>query len=85
MIVKYFSAPWCSPCRAFGPIFDKVILETGVDYSKINIDDDQELAIQYGIRSIPTIIMEKDNTVIFRFTGVMSHGQLKATILHHLG
>lgn len=85
MIVKYFSSPWCGPCKMFGPIFDKVIIETGVDYSKINIDIDPNEAVEYGVRSIPTLIIERDKVVVFRHTGVMSYNQLKSTILQHLG
>jgi thioredoxin 1 len=51
----YFSAPWCGPCRAFGPIMEQVSLEVVVE--KINVDEQGDLAIKYGVRNVPTVIL----------------------------
>jgi thioredoxin 1 len=51
----YFSAPWCGPCRAFGPIMEQVSHEIGVE--KINVDEQGDLAIKYGVRNVPTVIL----------------------------
>ena len=51
----YFSAPWCGPCRALGPILDE--LSTKYSIKKINIDNQPEIAREYGITSIPTTIL----------------------------
>jgi thioredoxin 1 len=51
----YFSAPWCGPCRSFGPIMEQVSLEVGVE--KINVDEQGDLAMKYGVRNVPTVIL----------------------------
>ena len=55
----YFSAPWCGPCRMFGPIMERVGATVPVE--KVNVDENQELAMQYSVRSVPTVILV-DNT-----------------------
>ena len=51
----YFSAPWCGPCRMFGPIMEQLSKEITVE--KINVDENQDLAIKYGVRNVPTVIL----------------------------
>ena len=60
----------------FGPVFDQVMNETGVEYIKIDVDQKQDIAISHMISSVPTVIFEAGNTVVHRQTGVMSRGQL---------
>ena len=55
----YFSAPWCGPCKMFGPIMERV--STKVNVQKVNVDENQDLAMQYSVRSVPTVILV-DNT-----------------------
>ncbi len=54
--IIYFTAPWCGPCRTFGPIVES----SGLPVQKVNIDEDQELAAQYGVRSVPTLLKIND-------------------------
>ena len=55
--VYYFTAPWCGPCKTFGPIME----ESGIiQFMKVNIDNDTELAAKYGVRSVPTLIKVDD-------------------------
>jgi len=55
----YFSAPWCGPCRQYGPVMERV--GQTVPVQKVNVDENQQLAMQYSIRSVPTVVLV-DNT-----------------------
>jgi thioredoxin len=82
--VLYFSAPWCGPCKIFGPAFDETVAEfDDIDVNKINIDDEVDLALKYQIMSIPTVILEKDDMEIFRTKAVMPKSHLKDLIQMH--
>jgi thioredoxin 1 len=82
--VLYFSAPWCGPCKAFGPAFNEVVAEfDDIDVQKINIDENQDAARGYSVTSIPTIIMMKGNTIVFRNKGLMTKNHLKDAIETH--
>lgn len=77
-----FWAPWCGPCKMMSPIIDQIAEEVGknVKVGKVNIDEQEELAIKYGIMSIPTILVIKNGTETKRFVGV----QPKENILESL-
>ena len=47
----YFSAPWCGPCRMFGPVMERV--STKIPVQKVNVDEDQDLAMRYSVRNVP--------------------------------
>jgi thioredoxin 1 len=64
-----FMSTWCSPCRTMSPILDEVEKETGVEIRKIDVDDNEEMVIAYGIRNIPTLIFIKDNQIVDRVSG----------------
>jgi thioredoxin 1 len=80
-IAKYFTAPWCGPCRMFKPVVHEVIAE-GNDIEEINVDDNQELAQKYGIMSVPVILIleldeqAKTETVTDVVYGVVSKDEL---------
>jgi len=67
-----FWAPWCGPCRMIAPIIEELAEEykdKGVVVGKINTDEQQELAIQFGIRSIPTVLFFKDGELVDHMIG----------------
>lgn len=62
LVLVDFWAPWCAPCRMVGPIVEEISEEYGdkVVVSKVNVDENQDLAAKYGVQSIPTILLFKD-------------------------
>ena len=72
--VKKFEASWCGPCKALKPVFENVSKKFGnnVNFSYIDIDEQFEIAQKYFVRSVPTVIVEKDGVEINRFVGVQS-------------
>lgn len=71
-----FWADWCGPCKMLGPVIDDLAkqYEGKAVVGKVNVDEEQELAIRYGVMSIPTVIFFKDGKEIDRKVGVMPGG-----------
>ena len=69
-----FYADWCGPCKALKPILENVSSKFGntVNFSYINIDEQFEVAQKYHVRSVPTVIIEKNGVEVNRFVGVQS-------------
>lgn len=80
-IAKYFTAPWCGPCRMYKPIVSEVIAE-GHDIEEINVDEQQEEALKYRIMSVPVILIlevdkkKKTETVVDSIFGVVPKDEL---------
>ncbi len=68
-----FWAAWCGPCKMVAPVLDELAGEMGdkVRVAKLNVDENQEIALKYGVRGIPTFILFKDGEVADRMTGAM--------------
>ncbi|HLC60854.1 MAG TPA: thioredoxin [Candidatus Nanoarchaeia archaeon] len=77
-----FWAPWCGPCRLVGPVLDKISSEytTKLIFSKLNVDDSQEIAAKFDVRGIPCMIIFKDGKEIDRIIGAYSEQQLRSKI-----
>tara|TARA_Y100000385_G_C13040000_1_gene614841 strand:+ start:820 stop:1065 length:246 start_codon:yes stop_codon:yes gene_type:complete len=72
---KYFSASWCGPCKMFKPVVNELISE-GHNIEIIDVDDNQTLAQQYQIQSIPTIVIEEDGQIVDGIMGATSKDDL---------
>lgn len=69
--VKRFTAPWCAPCKALAPVFQGLAAEIAdAEFITIDVDENPLLAEQYQIRSVPTVIIEKDGDLFESFVGV---------------
>ena len=73
-----FWAPWCGPCRMLGPIIEELATNnTDMIIGKINVDENSQTAVKYGVRGIPTIIFFKDGQQIDKIVGVKSKAELQ--------
>ncbi len=81
-----FWAPWCGPCKMMAPAFEKaaVALEPRVRLAKLNTDEEQQIAMQYEIRSIPTMILFKNGEVVGRHSGAMMGGDIERWVSQQL-
>jgi thioredoxin 1 len=68
--ILYFSAAWCGPCKMLGPIMES--LAGQINYEKIDVDNNQDLSIQYGVRNIPTLVLVENGEAVGRLVGVQS-------------
>lgn len=77
-----FYADWCGPCKAMGPVIDALAREYDgkIKIGKINVDDNQETAAQFGVMSIPTFIIFKGKDVKAKLVGMQDKKKLKETI-----
>ena len=79
-----FWGEWCPPCRALSPILDELADEYDgrVKIAKVNTEEQQELAVEYGIRAIPTLLLFKQGQVADQLIGLKSKRDLKASLDH---
>jgi thioredoxin 1 len=76
-----FWAPWCAPCRAFAPVFAAAAARhPDALFAKVNTEDQQEIAAQFGIRSIPTLMIFRDNIIVFSEAGALGAGALEQVL-----
>ena len=85
LVMVDFWAEWCGPCRMIAPVLEQIAQESEgrVTLMKVNVDDNSGLAARYEIRSIPTILIVKDGTVVDRVVGAVPKTTLQSVLSRH--
>ncbi|MBQ3730339.1 MAG: thioredoxin [Muribaculaceae bacterium] len=81
-VVIDFWAPWCGPCRSIAPIIEELagVYEDRAIIGKYNVDEGDELSVEYGIRNIPTMLFFKDGQMVDKHVGTITRDALAAKI-----
>jgi thioredoxin 1 len=83
--VTDYWAPWCGPCKVLMPTIEKLaeeynVPDSDVQIKKVNVDEDLEASTKFGIRSIPTLVFEKDGVEVERKSGILPYAKIKELI-----
>lgn len=81
-VIIDFYADWCGPCQMMSPVIDEIAEEKAdmIKVGKVNVDENQDLAMEYGIMSIPTIVIVKNGEIQKTFVGVRSKSEILEAI-----
>ena len=72
--ILYFTATWCGPCRALGPVMDS--LQGQINFDKVDVDTNRDLSTKYGVRSVPSLVLVEGENEINRIVGVQTKEQI---------
>jgi thioredoxin 1 len=79
--LKDFYADWCGPCKTQDPILEEIEEEyPNVEFEKVDVDEKQDVANEYEVRSLPTLIVENDDGIVERFVGVTQRDDIESAL-----
>jgi len=79
--LKDFYADWCGPCKTQDPILEELEEDwTDVEFEKIDVDEEQDIANEYQVRSLPTLVVENEDEIVERFIGVTQADDIEAAL-----
>ena len=84
VVLVDFYADWCGPCKQLEPVVERIAAETEARVAKVDIDANQELAAQYGVRSIPTMLLFAGGEQVEQLVGVQREPRLRSLIEDHI-
>ena len=84
LVVVDFYATWCGPCKMIGPVLEELSQELEIKVVKVDVDEHLEIAKNFAIMSVPTILIYKNNEIVDKLIGFMPKDELKEKIMKNL-
>ncbi|MCG1004846.1 MULTISPECIES: thioredoxin [Halobacterium] len=84
VVLVDFHADWCGPCQMLEPVVETIAADTDATVAKVDIDANQQLAAEYGVRSVPTLVLFADEQPVERLIGMQDESRLRTVIENHI-
>jgi thioredoxin 1 len=83
VVLVDFYADWCGPCKMLAPVVETIAADTGAAVAKVDVDANQQLAAQFQVRGVPTVVIFADGEVVEQFSGVRGEEELRSLVASH--